>query len=447
MKQDATPVAQKPRQVPYNLQDPLKKWMEQRIQEDIFEIVEPGDRITWCSPLEVQPKPRFRKTMEEHDKTLEIVLRRARDFGVTFNKEKCQFGVNELEFYGYIFTKDELKPTTDKMKTVKDCKAPESKEAVRAPLRELTKKEMKFKWGKQENEAFKKHKDSITDEKTMTFFDPKRPIIVRTEASYHEGLSAGLFQRTAKGLQPVHFISRSMIDTEKRYSQTEKDALENVDYELVYEPGKDEQDPLDYLSRHPLPETENDETEQIVKQIIESEHAIVLSKIREETTKDARLQDVMQRLRRNDWEKHKSRLEIATYYMVTSKEHIQEPIKPTKILETAWHTLAADYRGPYPDGHYNLAVIDKRMRYPVVEQTKTTTTRATIGKLRNIFSTHEIPERLETDNGPSFSSNEFSNFATEMGFDHHKITPEHPRANGETEKVTKQNGTNCSYER
>ncbi|CAC5368594.1 unnamed protein product [Mytilus coruscus] len=67
--------------------------------------------------------------------------------------------------------------------------------------------------------------------------------------------------------------------------------IQNVDYELVYEPGKDEQNPLDYLSRHPLPDTEIDETEQIVKQMIESEHSIVLSKKREETTKDARLQD------------------------------------------------------------------------------------------------------------------------------------------------------------
>ncbi|CAC5379696.1 unnamed protein product [Mytilus coruscus] len=106
--------------------------------------------------------------------------------------------------------------------------------------------------------------------------------------------------------------------------------------------------------------------------------------------------------------------------------------KPAK-----WHTLAADYGGPYPDGHYNLVVIDKRTRYPVVEQTKTTTTRATIEKLRNLFSTHGIPENLETDNGSSFSSNEFSNFATEMGFHHHKITPEHPRANGEAENFMK----------
>ncbi|CAC5388305.1 unnamed protein product [Mytilus coruscus] len=65
MKQDTTPVAQKPRQVPYYLQDPLKKWMEQGIQEDIFEMVETGDPITWCSPLVVQPKPKFSKITKE----------------------------------------------------------------------------------------------------------------------------------------------------------------------------------------------------------------------------------------------------------------------------------------------------------------------------------------------------------------------------------------------
>ena len=34
--------------------------------------------------------------------------------------------------------------------------------------------------------------------------------------------------------------------------------MQDVDYELVYEPGKNEKDPLDFISRHPLPETEED---------------------------------------------------------------------------------------------------------------------------------------------------------------------------------------------
>ena len=60
---------------------------------------------------------------------------------------------------------------------------------------------------------------------TIAFVNPKLPIMVRVEASYNEGLSAGLFQQSAKGWQPVHFISRSLTDVENRYSQTEKDAL------------------------------------------------------------------------------------------------------------------------------------------------------------------------------------------------------------------------------
>ena len=128
---------------------------------------------------------------------------------------------------------------------MKEVKAPESKEAVRnflgmigylskfipryasltGSLRNLTHKDTQFKWGREENLAFEKLKDSITNEITMAFFSPTRPIVLRCEASFNEGLSAGLFQQTDKGLQPVHFISRTMSDTEKRYSQTEKDAL------------------------------------------------------------------------------------------------------------------------------------------------------------------------------------------------------------------------------
>ena len=33
--------------------------------------------------------------------------------------------------------------------------------------------------------------------------------------------------------------------------------MQDVDYEIVYEPGKDAADPMDYLLRDPLPETED----------------------------------------------------------------------------------------------------------------------------------------------------------------------------------------------
>ena len=82
-----------------------------------------------------------------------------------------------------------------------------------------------FHMGHEEDQAFRKLKDSITNDDIMAYFDPKKPIVVRTEAMFHEGLSAGLFKRTSKGLQPLHYISRSMTFAEQRFSKTEKDAI------------------------------------------------------------------------------------------------------------------------------------------------------------------------------------------------------------------------------
>ena len=323
MKEGATPVAQKARPVAYYLQKPLKDWLDQCVEEGIYERVPEEEPISWCSPLVVQPKPRFKneknftaqmirasidlripnkhmernrivqnpivedfthkfhdctifskmdmrqgyhqlllhpdsrsiatfgtpwgnlrprrlvfgakssqdsfddvmqrifgdipyclnqrddiliggKNREEHDKTLEIVLKRAEDYGITFSREKCQFGVKSIEFYGYKFTENGLMPTKEKVKAVKECREPESKSAVRsflgmigylakfipsystvtAPLQALTHKDVRFKWGKEENEAFQKLKDAITDDKTMAYFNPRLPIVLRTEASF-----------------------------------------------------------------------------------------------------------------------------------------------------------------------------------------------------------------------------------------------------------------------
>ena len=68
--------------------------------------------------------------------------------------------------------------------------------------------------------------------------------------------------------------------------------MQDVDYELVYEPGKDEADSLDFLSRHPLPERGHDKTEKIIRWNENAEHAVVVTWVREETWKD----EVMQRL-------------------------------------------------------------------------------------------------------------------------------------------------------
>ena len=65
MKTNAKPVAQKP----------LKDWLDQGMKEEIFNKVPDGEAITWCSPLVVQPKPKFTEMKSE---VLEFHMIRAR---------------------------------------------------------------------------------------------------------------------------------------------------------------------------------------------------------------------------------------------------------------------------------------------------------------------------------------------------------------------------------
>jgi hypothetical protein len=63
--------------------------------------------------------------------------------------------------------------------------------------------------------------------------------------------------------------------------------MQDVDFELIYQPGKDEADPLDFLSRHPLPETGRDK---VFKQVVNADHAVVINQIQKETQRDSQLQ-------------------------------------------------------------------------------------------------------------------------------------------------------------
>ena len=60
-----------------------------------------------------------RKDKEEHREVLKTVLQRAKDYRITINREKCQFAQEEIEFFGHTFIKDGLKPSAEKVKTVK----------------------------------------------------------------------------------------------------------------------------------------------------------------------------------------------------------------------------------------------------------------------------------------------------------------------------------------
>ena len=64
--------------------------------------------------------------------------------------------------------------------------------------------------------------------------------------------------------------------------------------------------------------------------------------------------------------------------------------------------------------------------------------RTVISKMKHLFSTHGITEKLLTDNGRQFVSREFELFAKEWNFAHITSSPYYAQSNGLAENAVKQ---------
>ncbi|KRX78130.1 Uncharacterized protein T06_3589 [Trichinella sp. T6] len=63
------------------------------------------------------------------------------------------------------------------------------------------------------------------------------------------------------------------------------------------------------------------------------------------------------------------------------------------------------------------------------------TSAVVISNLRQLFTTHGLPEVIVSDNAAAFTSNEFQNFMISNGIRHVTIAPYHPASNGQAERM------------
>ena len=68
----------------------------------------------------------------------------------------------------------------------------------------------------------------LLQDRVLIHYDPDLPLVLATDSSSY-GLGALLSHRTPEGVErPIAYASRSLSETEKKYSQIEKEALSLV---------------------------------------------------------------------------------------------------------------------------------------------------------------------------------------------------------------------------
>ena len=82
-----------------------------------------------------------------------------------------------------------------------------------------------------------------------------------------------------------------------------------------------------------------------------------------------------------------------------------------------------------------LVIIDSHLKWIEAHAVNSATSQATIEKLRLVFSTHGLPEVLVSDNGISFTSEEFAAFVRSNGIKHLTNAPYHLASNRLAERA------------
>ena len=120
-----------------------------------------------------------REVDEDHDRNL---LDRCREGNIKCNKKKFTFKCDDVQFTGHRPTKEGLKPDPVKVKAILSMKEPDDGAAVQRlmvkylskffgdfsqicePIRRLTQKDVPWFWTKEQDVAFDKIKEAVTQE-------------------------------------------------------------------------------------------------------------------------------------------------------------------------------------------------------------------------------------------------------------------------------------------
>ncbi|XP_058838582.1 uncharacterized protein K02A2.6-like isoform X2 [Topomyia yanbarensis] len=186
----------------------------------------------------------FGSTEQEHDDAVKQTLSVLKQYGILLNDHKCNIKQREIVFLGHKFTAEGISPTEEKIESIKQSRAPRSKEELRSflglvtyvsrfipnlatlnfPLRELIKQDLPFEWKSEHQKSFDQLKDLIGSTKHLGYYDPKDRTLVVTDAS-GVGLGAVLIQFKENIPRIISYASKSLTETEKKYPAIEKEAL------------------------------------------------------------------------------------------------------------------------------------------------------------------------------------------------------------------------------
>ena len=186
----------------------------------------------------------FSKDIPNQIARLKEVFSRLRTVNLKLKPKKCEFFQTEVAFLGHIVNENGIQTDPEKISAVKLWPQPRCVKDVRAflgltgyyrkfikdyavlatPLTELTKKQCRFRWQEQQEEAFTALKEKLTEAPILGYPDPECSFILDTDAS---GCTiGGVLSQVQDGKEVViSYGSRKLSKSEQNYCVTRRELL------------------------------------------------------------------------------------------------------------------------------------------------------------------------------------------------------------------------------
>ncbi|KXZ75922.1 hypothetical protein TcasGA2_TC031710 [Tribolium castaneum] len=435
---------------------------------------------------------------------LRKVLELIRDAGVKLKLAKCSFLQEKIDYLGHEISVEGIRPGQRKVDAVLKFPEPSDVHSVRQfmglasyfrkfirnfallakPLTNLTKKDVEWRWGEEQQDAFQRLRHLLSERPVLAAYNSSFSTELHTDAS-KIGVGGILLQRQPDAVRAT-FLKKDLVPRIARWWL----AIQEYGMTVEYRPGVRMQH-VDALSRNPVQISivHADEADWFLTVQLQDPKAQELVTVLTTgvTPRDVKAVYKVKNGRLYRITPNGDRLYVpATARFTLAHKHHDEIGHPgynralTLMKETYWFpkmarfmlkyvgsclrcaygkgdygkaegrlhpikrlpipldTVHVDHLGPFmrssKGNSYLLMAIDGFTKFVWAKPTRTLRSTEAIEKLRDIFGVFGYPRRVITDRGLAFQSKAFGDFMAEKGIQHIQNAIATPRANGQVER-------------
>ncbi|UYV60339.1 hypothetical protein LAZ67_1000878 [Cordylochernes scorpioides] len=413
----------------------------------------------------------FSDTLEDH---LQQFLTVCQHENIKPNYNKCSFFTTKIDFLGYTVTAGTYAPQTRNLDTINAIKPPTNQKTLqsflgavnvynkfiadyarlRAPLNKLLKKDVKWNWDPDCQQAFTTLKESLTSKPVLHLYQAGLPCRLYCDAST-QGIAGILKQVHPDGqIHPVQYFSRALRAHERNYTVSELECLaivESVDKFRIYLTG--------FISSDII--KQHQPTASPFNIDINGLHTITrkgVTKIIIPETLQHTLMNKVHQEYNHPGISQMTRIITTQYYWKGISKSIEKFVKSCHTCQIIKRPKGKPYGAlgqiPPPQQPFDLisidtiagfskyghsktylhVIVDHLTRYAWTFPSKSTSTLTYIQTLKNVLQ-QGSPKRLLSDRAPAFTSEKFRKFLITHGIQPLLTTSNNPQANGLIERL------------